>query len=97
MTQKRMMRRISGVLTISQLAQRCQLRQEYVHLMIRQGLIEPIASTEDLFEPHVAARVQKIVRLRRDLHVNYDGIAVVLELLERIEVLEARLARVQES
>ena len=35
--------------------------------------------------------MQKIVRLHRDLNVNYDGIALVLDLLERVEVLEARL------
>lgn len=45
------------------------------------------------FPPHAAVRVQRIVRIRRELGVNYAGVGIVLDLLERIEVLEARLRR----
>ena len=85
------LRRRPSLLTLSQVSERCRLHQDMIRWFVRQGLIEPWEQTEDLFPPEVTARLQKILRLHRDLNVNYDGIALVLELLERIEVLEARL------
>jgi chaperone modulatory protein CbpM len=41
-------------------------------------------------------RVQKANRLQRDLGVNLAGTALVLDLLDRIEALEARLRGVAE-
>jgi DNA-binding transcriptional MerR regulator len=39
--------------------------------------------------------VRKIIRLRRDLGLNYAGIGVVLELMERIESLEAKIRELE--
>jgi hypothetical protein len=36
-------------------------------------------------------RLQRALRLRRDLGLSYNGAALVLELLDRIEALERRL------
>lgn len=93
MNKKNALRRNPGLLTAEQLSQHCGLHHDLVRWFVRQGLVDPWGQTEDLFPPEATARVQKIVRLHRDLNVNYDGIALVLELLERIEVLEARLER----
>jgi chaperone modulatory protein CbpM len=41
-------------------------------------------------------RVQKAHRLQRDLGVNLPGIALALQLLERIDALEARLRSTSE-
>ena len=48
-----------------------------------------------LFGPEVVPRVKKIIRLRQDLGVNLPGIGVVLELLERIDNLEARIRELE--
>ncbi|NER09017.1 MerR HTH family regulatory protein [Muriicola jejuensis] len=37
--------------------------------------------------------VERIIRIHRDLHVNLEGIDVVLNMLRRQEELEARLLR----
>lgn len=42
-----------------------------------------------------AARVRKLLRLRRGLGVNLPGAAVILDLLERIEHLEDELERLR--
>jgi hypothetical protein len=42
----------------------------------------------------VTARIERLLRLRRDLGVNYSAAALVLDLLERIDLLEERLRRV---
>ena len=36
-------------------------------------------------------RLQRALRLRRDLGLSYNGAALVLDLLDRIEALERRL------
>jgi hypothetical protein len=44
----------------------------------------------DVNSPGVALRARRIRRLHRDLGLDYDVIAVVLPLVERIEQLERR-------
>ena len=77
------------LLSISELAERCELHPDLVRRFVQLGLIEE--AVEEFFQPEVALRVQRILRLRRDLGVNYAGVGVVLDLLDRIEILEARL------
>lgn len=79
------------LITLQEMADRCGIHPHLVEHLLRLGLIEPAAGCDDLFEPHVSARVQRIMRLHRDLDINFNGIALVLELLERIENLTARL------
>jgi hypothetical protein len=45
---------------------------------------------DDLASPALARRVRRIRRLRRDLGLSYDTIAMVVRLLERIDELEAQ-------
>jgi len=71
------------------------LVERFFHL----GLIDPVAFTvsqEPLFAESTVAVVRKIRRLRRQLGINYVGIGVVLELLERIDELESRLRELED-
>jgi len=49
-----------------------------------------------LFDSEVIPLLWRILRLRNELGVNYAGIGVILELMSRIEALEARI-REQEN
>jgi DNA-binding transcriptional MerR regulator len=42
------------------------------------------------FTPAAPARLRRIVRLHADLALNYAALALVLELLDRVEALEGR-------
>jgi hypothetical protein len=53
-------------------------------------MIDP-ADGADAFAPEAALQLQRILRLRHDLGINYNAAALILDLLERIEALEARL------
>ena len=54
------------------------------------GLIEPRArrGTQWLFDTACIARLRTIERLRRDLGANLAGIAVILDLLDRLHTLQ---------
>jgi hypothetical protein len=60
----------------------------FVTRLVRHGVIEP---EEAGFRPEVALLVLRVVRLRRDLGVNTQGAAVIVDLLRRIDDLERRL------
>jgi DNA-binding transcriptional MerR regulator len=81
------------LLHLEEVAVRCDLPPELVHRLVVLGILDPAPGSVDLFPPEVILRVQRVVRLRRDLGVNYSGVGVILDLLDRIDELEERLHR----
>lgn len=74
-------------------ARQAGVRIVHVRRYLEFGLFEPHpAATAETprFDPSSAARVARAERLRRDLGLNYAGAALVCELLDRINELEAR-------
>jgi chaperone modulatory protein CbpM len=63
--------------------------------LVRLGLVEPAAPGASEFTAATAARLRRVLRLRADLGVNLAGAAIIADLLERLERLEAQLARVR--
>ena len=90
-------RRRWDLLTLEEVAARCGLHPGLVQRLVALGLIDPEEGYTDLFPPEVTLRIQRVLRLRRDLGINYNAAGLVLELLERIEELETRLRQLQES
>ena len=80
--------------TLTEVAFRTGLHPELIDRFIRLGLIELTGSTDDgepLFDSEVIPLIRRILRLRNELGVNYAGIGVILELMSRLEALEARI------
>jgi hypothetical protein len=77
------------------LARQAGLHPELVRRLVALGAIEPVAGTRAApqFAADAAPRLARLVRLRRDLGVNWAGALLALDLLARIDALEARLAR----
>jgi chaperone modulatory protein CbpM len=77
------------------LARESGLHPEVVRRLVRLGLVEPAgwSGGAPLFPRDAAARLARAARLRRDLGLGYAGAVLASELLERIDVLEARLRR----
>jgi hypothetical protein len=78
-------------LSLEEVAARCGLHPLLVDRFVALGLINPVDGESNRFAPECTLRLQRALRLRRDLGLSYNGAALVLELLDRIEALERRL------
>lgn len=83
-----------GLLTLEEVAARCHLHPELVRHFAALGMIDA-AGEGERFSPEVAHQLQRILRLRHDLGINYNAAALILDLLERIDALETRLRQVE--
>jgi DNA-binding transcriptional MerR regulator len=59
--------------------------------LVRLGLVEPTAPGRSEFTAATAARLRRMCRLHGDLGVSLTGAAIIVDLLERLESLEAEL------
>jgi len=79
--------------TLAHLTRTCRVHAEWVLELVEEGVLEPLqpGGPQWRFAATSVVRIQKAQRLQRDLGVNLPGIALALELLDRIDALEARL------
>jgi hypothetical protein len=84
-------------LSLEEVAARCHLHPLLVERFVALGLITPVAGESRRFAPEVTLRLQRALRLRHDLGLSYNGAALVLELLDRIETLEHRLEQFERN
>jgi hypothetical protein len=84
-------------LTCEVVAERIGARRSLVVRLARAGLIETLESesSEPLLPSHVVVELRRMQRLRRDLGVNFNGAAVILDLVKRIELLNRELIEVR--
>ncbi len=77
-------------LTLEGLAACAGVHLARIEYFVEYGLLEPIArtGTQWLFDTACLARLRMIERLRRDLGANLAGIAVILDLLDRLTTLQ---------
>ena len=72
----------------------CCTDVEYVRLLVEEGLLQPVVDQPEWrFGGEEIARVRRIRRLQRDFEANLQSVAVMLELLNEIERLQAQLRR----
>jgi chaperone modulatory protein CbpM len=78
-------------LSLTQLCALCDAQSGQILELVEEGVLEVSRATELRFAGASLRRAQLAVRLQRDLGVNPAGVALVIELLERIEALERQL------
>lgn len=85
--------RPDDLLDVDELARSAGLHPDLARRLHSLGLLDAEAQARDepLFSPAAAVRLRRMARLRRDLHLTWSGLGLVLDLLERIDVLEERL------
>jgi DNA-binding transcriptional MerR regulator len=86
-------RQDSQLLTIEELAHAARLHPDLVESFVDFGLLEPVGRDGPrlLFDIAAVLRTGAIQRLRHDLGVNLPGVAVILDLLERLRALQQEL------
>ena len=82
-------------LSLNQLSERCMVSEIEIQELVYEGVIEPLRVHEKAwsFSSETLWRVKKIQRLRRDLDLNISGVALTMQLLDRIEELEKMVRR----
>ncbi len=84
---------LNDQLTLADLSRACTRHAEWVIELVDEGILEPRGREprEWLFPAESLTRAHKAMRLQRDLQVNLAGVAVVLDLMDQIDVLRTRL------
>lgn len=77
-------------LTLERLAACAGVHPALITYFVDYGLLEPSArmGTQWLFDTRCIVRLRMIERLRHDLGANLPGIAVILDLLDRLSALQ---------
>jgi chaperone modulatory protein CbpM len=80
-------------ITLAELTRTCGVHAEWVIELVEEGVLEPLGpgGPQWRFASTSIVRIEKARRLQRDLGVNLPGVALALQLLDRIDALEARL------
>ena len=65
--------------------------------LLDMGWIDPVRTRADeyLFRAGDVYRIQKLLRLCRDLEISYGAGSIIVDLLERVERLEKELAELR--
>jgi chaperone modulatory protein CbpM len=81
------------IFTVAELCRACTVEAEVIEALVEQGILEPAGrrGRHWCFPASSLRRTRITLHLQRDLGVNLAGAALALDLLERIDELDARL------
>jgi chaperone modulatory protein CbpM len=87
---------LAQTITITELAYCSGCSAETILELLEHDLLQAVESTpEPRFQVEAVGRVRRIRRIEVELEVGYPAMALVLDLLDRIEALERRLKELQ--
>ena len=71
----------------------------YVIEIVEHGMIEPQGRTPDVwrFEDYELAIARRAAKLRDDLQIEWEGVALALDLLEEVQQLRAENQRLKQQ
>lgn len=84
-----------GVLTLVEISRACAVHADYVVDLVEEGVVEPMGQgpMQWRFSAVSLVKIRKAVRLQVDLGVNLAGVALALQLMDELDLLNARLRR----
>lgn len=82
-------------LTAVELGRACRTSEQQIEVWVYEGVLQPRGATREAwrFGGDSLARMRQATRLMQDLEINSAGVALALDLLDRIAELESRLRR----
>lgn len=70
----------------SELCLHYQVEMTFIHSLQEYGLLETVVQEEAVYVPASSlCALEKIMRLHFELNINFEGIDVILHLLERLQ------------
>lgn len=82
-------------LDLQGLAEACGVDAGFVHRLVDDGLLQPSVELPAWrFGGAALARARRICRLQRDFDASLQSVAVMLDLIDEVEQLRARIRRV---
>ena len=87
-------RKKQGAYMISSVAEMYEIHQQTLRLYEREGLLKPSRTEGNtrLYTDEDLERLEIILSLARDLGVNISGIAIILQLRERMEEMQRQMS-----
>lgn len=84
---------VEAWLSLSELCERCGLKQALVVELVDLGLITPKTVTAGQWRFQVATlpTLHQAMRLRRELDLDWQGVAVAMDLLEQLRALRQQV------
>jgi len=82
--------------TLVELCRACRAQQEQLIVLVEEGVLQPQGDDPQtwVFAGPSLRRARAALRLSNDLQLNAAGTALVMDLLDEIESLRARLTRI---
>jgi len=79
--------------TLLDLCRACRAERQQLIALVDEGVLQPIGDAPEnwLFAGPSLRRARAALRVARDLELNLAGVALVLDLLDEIDALRARL------
>lgn len=87
--------RTNTAINIHQVCRACGVERSLIVSMVEYGIVE--MGADEMFDSANVRRLIKAARLYRDLNVNVQGIAVILDLLDELEAMRARVATLERT
>lgn len=87
--------------TLREVCERGDCHAEFVIKLVSYGIIAPVEEVSEArqwqFDVDALARLQKAMRLQRDLKLNLPGLAVSLDLLDEVQDMRREIARLNQQ
>jgi chaperone modulatory protein CbpM len=80
--------------TLHEICAHCGARVEFIVELVEYGVIAPVKGADAeswSFDAWALARLQRALRLHRDLEINLPGLAISLDLLDEVQRLRQQV------
>ncbi len=85
---------LDAPVTTFELARFCEQQTDWVVMLVEQGVLSALQGHEPeqwVFGSPAVARARQVARLQRDFEINLDAAALMVDLMEEVRQLRARL------
>lgn len=88
-----------AVFTLREVCERCGMNAELVLEFVDYGIVEPEGEAQPLwqFAPSQLHRLNRAMRLQRDLDINLPGLALALDLLDELEATRTEMESLKQQ